>query len=75
MDKGFQPSEALEEADFTLERVRQITKESLEKEKREKIKKIKQEILEQAKQGYSSYIVDSNYYSMDEVNYFKDLGF
>lgn len=33
MDKGFQPLESLEEADFTLKRVRQITKENFEKEK------------------------------------------
>ena len=74
MDKGFQPSEALEEADFTLERVRQITKENLEKEKRKRIKEIKQGVLKKAKQGYSHYIVDSCF-GMDEINYFKDLGF
>ena len=74
MDKGFQPSETLEEVDFTLKRVRQITKENLEEEKKRRIKEIKQEILEQARHGYSHNIVD-NCFGMDEINYFKDLGF
>lgn len=74
MDKGFQPLESLEEADFTLKRVKQITKENVEEKKRKRIREIKQEVLEQAKQGCSYYIVDSCF-DMDEINYFKDLGF
>lgn len=74
MDKGFQPLESLEEADFTLERVRQITKESLEKRKNQKMKEVKQEILKEAKIELSSCII-SGCYGIDIINYFKNLGF
>ena len=52
---------------FTLNKFQDICR-------RKRIKEIKQEVLESAKQGYSHYIVDSCF-GMDEINYFKDLGF